>query len=227
MHGDAIIIRSVRILVFAIVFWCTALPATAQGQPDKCFVLCPPELKVEPTITWDNVIRRAKVAETDSEGNTTIKETERERVFETVLALDVPTTIPRVSFTFEAIVKPFVKGNSPELETELNLHWLRSEDTNGWVGSHFDIIDKYSPGARPGTLDRYQHKLNFELDTAVSFLKWTKKPWFSDFEIEGSLDYVATGLPRPGDRFGNVMYLDKAGGWGFSLVLILPLAPLR
>jgi hypothetical protein len=213
-----------KIVIAAVVFCCAVWPAAAQDQR-KCFVLCQPELKVEPTITWDNLIGRARVAETDSQGNTIVKKTERERGFETVLALDIPTTIPRVSFTFETILKPFVKGNSPELETELNLHWLRSEDTNGWVGSHFDIVDKYSPGARPDTLDRYTHKLNFELDTAVSFLKWTKKPWFSDFEIEGSIDYVATGLPRPGDRFGTVTYLDKAGGWGFSLVFILPLTP--
>jgi hypothetical protein len=216
-----------RTVIVAIVFCCAVLPAAAQDQQDKCFVLCQPEFKVEPTITWDNLIRRARVAETDSQGNTIIRKTQRERVFETVMALDIPTTIPRTSFTFEVIVKPFVKGSSPDLETELNLHWLRIEDTNGWVGSHFDIVDKYSPGERPGTLDRYTHKLNFELDTAVSFLKWTKKPWLSSVEIEGSVDYVATGLPRPGDRFGNVMYLDKAGGWGFSLVFILPLAPLR
>lgn len=215
------------LIILTIVVCGAVLPATAQDTQGKCFVLCPPELKVEPTITWDNLIRRARVAETDSQGDTVIKKTERERVFETVMALDIPTTIPRVSFTFEVIVKPFVKGNSPDLETELNLHWLRSEDTNGWVGSHFDIIDKYSAGARPDMLDRYTHKLNFELDTAVHFLKWTKKPWFTDLEIEGSIDYVATGLPRPGDRFGNVTYLDKAGGWGFSLVFIVPLAPLR
>jgi hypothetical protein len=123
-------------------------------------------------------------------------------------------------------VKPFVKGTSPELETELNLHWLRSEDTGGWVSSHFDIIDKYSPGGRPHNADRYTHKLNFELDTAVPFLKWTKKPWLSEIEIEGSLDYVATGLPRAGDRFGNITYLDNASRWSFSLVFVLPLAPL-
>ena len=142
-------------------------------------------------------------------------------------AADIPTTIPGVSFTFETIVKPLVNGTSPELETELNLHWLRSDATKGWVGSHFDIIDKYSPGARPGTIDRYTHKLNLELDTAVAFLKWTRKPWLSEIEIESSIDYVATGLPRAGDRFGNLMYLDNASRWSFSLVFVLPIAPLR
>jgi hypothetical protein len=65
------------------------------------------------------------------------------------------------------------------------------------------------------------------LDTAVAFLKWTKKPWLSDVEIEVSLDYLANGLPRKGDRFGNVTYLDNASRWGLSLVFVLPLAPLR
>lgn len=214
-------------LILTIVLGCAVLPLNAQDQPPRCFVLCAPVLKIEPTFTWENLSRKPRLAETDSEGNTTIQQAEQERVFETVLAVDIPTTIPRVGFTFETIVKPFVKGTSPELETELNLHWLRSEDTKGWVGSHFDIIDKYSPGARPGTLDRYTHKLNLELDTAVSFLRWTKKPWLSDIEIEGSLDYVATGLPRAGDRFGNTTYLDNASRWSFSLVFVIPLAPIR
>jgi hypothetical protein len=217
-----------RSIVIAILFCCVgSSPLRAQNPVDKCFVLCQPEVKIEPTFTWENLIRRPKIAETDSDGNTVIQKAERERVFETVLAVDVPTTIPRVSFVLETIFKPFVKGNSPDLETELNFHWLRSENTKGWVGSHFDIVDKYSRGARPGTQDGYTHKLNFELDTAVSFLKWTKKPWLSNIEIESSLDYVASGLPRAGDRFGNLTYLDDASPWSFSLVFVIPLAPLR
>ncbi len=203
------------------------LTAAAQDRPAKCFVFCAPELKIEPTITWEHLFRRPLIAEMDRDGKTVVHRPEREIVFETVIALDIPTTIPRAGFTFETIVKPFVKGASPELETELNLHWLRFENTNGWVGSHFDIIDKYSPGARPDSVDRYTHKLNLELDTAFAFLKWTKKPWLSDIEIESSIDYVASGLPRAGDRFGNQTYLGNASGWSFSLVFVFPFAPLR
>jgi len=213
--------------VILVVFCCAVLPVAAQDQPPRCFVLCAPEVKIEPTFTWENWLRRPRLAEADSDGNTIVERAERERVFENVIAVEFPTTIPRVSFTFETIVKPFVKGNSPDLETELNLHWLSSENTNGWVGSHFDIIDKYSRGAKPNTLDGYTHKLNLELDTAVSFLKWIRKPWLSDIELEGSIDYVATGLPRKGDRFGNLTYLDNASRWSFSLVFVIPLAPLR
>ena len=60
----------------------------------------------------------------------------------------------------------------------------------------------------------------------MPFLKWTKKAWLKDVEIEGSLDYMASGLPRAGDRFGNQTYLDNASRWSFSLVFVLPLAPL-
>ena len=216
-----------RLSILAPSFWSAALlPIPAEAQDPKCFVLCAPRLRVEPTVTWENLFKGPRVAQTDRSGNTVIRKLPRERVFETVAALDVPTTIPRTSFTFEMSFKPFVKGNSPELETELNLYWLLSEETKGWVESHFDVIDKYSPGGLPHNTDRYTHKLNFELDTAVPFLKWTQKPWLGDIEIETSLDYVASGLPRAGDRFGSIIYLDNASRWSFSLVFVLPLAPL-
>jgi hypothetical protein len=216
----------VRLPLLGFFFCCTLAPRMVLGQEPKCFVLCQPELKIEPTFTWENLFHSTRISETDDQGNTLVKKLEPERVFETVIALDVPTTIPRTGFVFETILKPALKGSSPELETEVNFHWLRTDDTKGWVGSHFDIVDKFSPGGRPHDFDRHTHKLNLELDTAVSFLKWTKKPWLKDIEIEGSLDYVASGLARAGDKFGNTLFLDNASPWSFSLVLVLPLAPL-
>ena len=60
--------------------------------------------------------------------------------------------------------------------------------------SHFDIVDKFSsPGAAGQHLDP---QADFELDTA--FLPVHRLPddnWLKHVEIEGSLDYVATGLP--------------------------------
>lgn len=209
-----------------LFFVLSPIAAFAQESEPQCFVFCAPELKIEPTWTWETLFKAPRIAETDSLGRTTITKPRRERIFETIIALDVPTTLPRTSFVFEVSTRPFVKGGSPELEAEWNFHWLRSEDTKGWVSSHFDIVDKYSPGGRPHNEDRYTHKLNLELDTAVPFLKWTRKPWVRDIEIETSLDYVASGLPRAGDRFGNSTYLDNASRWSFSLVFVLPLAPL-
>jgi hypothetical protein len=45
-------------------------------------------------------------------------------------------------------------------------------------------------------------------------------------EVEGSFDYVATGLPKGGDRVGGVRFVDDASPWSFSLVFVLPIAPL-
>ena len=68
---------------------------------------------------------------------------------------------------------------------------------------------------------------SIELDTAVNIFNWLPEGnWLRNIELEGSLDYVATGLPRAGDRIGNELFLDNASGWSFSLVVVIPLAPL-
>ena len=113
------------------------------------------------------------------------------------------------------------------IELELNLSLLEPEQTGGWVASHFDIVDKISPGEPPDAASVYTHKLNFELDTAfLPFSRLSEANWLRHLEVEGSLDYVATGLPRAGDVIGNQRYLDDASRWSFSLVGVVPLAPL-
>jgi hypothetical protein len=42
----------------------------------------------------------------------------------------------------------------------------------------------------------------------------------------GLLDYVATELPKAGDVLGGARYLDDASPWSFSIVCVLPVAPL-
>ena len=103
------------------------VPASAQ---DPCRFLCEPTLLVEPTITFEKDAT----------------------VFETIFALDLSTPIPRVGVTLEAITKPFQDENDVELESELKLYWLESEQTGGWLSSHFDIVDKFSPAEQA---DRY------------------------------------------------------------------------
>ena len=231
----------VLLLLFAAV-----TPAGAQDN-DGCFFFCRPELKIEPTFTVENLFNRHRVAEMDGDTQVGVELAEREVVFEMVLALDIPTEIPRVGFTFETIFVPFASGsenpftgktagdlgrssirdNLPEVEFELNLEWLRSEDTGGWVGSHFDIVDKISPSERPADASVYTHKLNFELDTAVNVFNWLPNGnWLRNIEVEGSLDYLPTGLPRAGDRIGNELFLVDASRWSFSLVFVVPLVPL-
>ncbi len=227
-------------------------PVTAQEQGDaegsRCFILCAPELKVEPTMTFENFANRALVEVTDAEtGEVSTIRQEAETVFELILALDIPTQIPRVGVTLETIFLPFgesatnpfgrpatdlgvasSRDNGIEFELELNLDWLTGDQTNGWVQSHVDIVDKLSPAERATDTSAYTHKLNFELDTAFLLFNWLPEGnWLKQVELEGSLDYVATGLPSAGDVVGAERYLGDASRWSFSLVAVLPMAPLR
>lgn len=168
--------------------------ATASAQGATCRFLCEPTLLIEPTITWEKDAT----------------------IFETIFALDLSTPVPRVGVTLEAITKPFRDENDVELESELKLYWLESEQTGGWLSSHFDLVDKFSPAARPTDTRAYTHKLNFELDTALAvFSRLPDTHWLHDVELEGSLDYVATGLPK------------NAGRWSFSMVFVIPVVKGR
>ncbi len=219
-----------------------APPAVAQDEP-KCVVLCAPELKIEPTWTIEN-LGGARQIEVDGQ----IEEVGTESVFELILAVDVPTTIPRIGFTFEAIFVPFggtdahpftgvsapdvgrtdFRDNGIEIETELNIDLFGTEQTGGWVSSHFDIVDKFSPGETPRAASVYTHKLNFEWDTAFHlFNRLREGNWLRNLEAEISLDYVATGLPKAGDVVNGERFLDDASPWSLSIVAVIPLAPLN
>ena len=105
--------------------------------------------------------------------------------------------------------------------------WLPGERTGGWVGSHVDVVDKFSSAERPTDRRAYTHKLNLELDTSVSIFNWLPEGrWLRGVELEGSLDYVATGLPKAGDIIDGRRFVDKASPWSFSLVFVLPVAPM-
>ena len=185
----------------AALFCVALLSATPLfAQEPRCRFLCAPTLLVEPTLTIEDL------AET------------RGSVFETIVAVDIPTKLSRLGFTLEAIMTPFARAeddlrdNAVELESEVNLTWLEPRQTGGWISSHFDVVDKFSPAERPGDRSVYTHKLNFELDTAVAlFQRLSKDIWLRDVELETSLDYVATGLPR------------GASPWSLSLVVVIPI----
>lgn len=198
--------------------------ATAQ---DVCRLFCAPDLKFEPTLTVDNLGDRARV-----EVGGVPEETPRETILELIFAVGIPTTIPRVGFTLEAIFVPFeseggFRDNPPEIEAELNLDLLTEDQTGGWVSSHFDIVDKFSPGERPADESAYTHKLDFELDTALHVFSFLPEGrWLRNLELELSIDYLASGLPKAGDQIGSELYLDDASPWSTSLVVVMPLAPL-
>lgn len=194
---------------------------TAQEQK-ACRFLCSPEFKVEPTITITNLFGSPRIQVDDA----AITRERRETEFEVILSMDLPTRIPWFGFTVEAIVLPFDRSSTPELEFETNFTWLSAERTRGWLSSHFDVVDKFSEAERPGDRRAYTHKLNLELDTSVALFKWlTEGRWLRGVELEGSLDFVATGLPKVGDRIDGMRFLDNASPWSFSIVFVLPVAP--
>jgi len=65
------------------------------------------------------------------------------------------------------------------------------------------------------------------LDASLAVFNWLPEGrWLRGVELEGSLDYVGTGLPRKGDRLNGVRFVDDASPWSFSIVFVLPIAPL-
>ena len=216
--------RSCRALCFvsALFFVGTAI-AHAQDPASSCRLICELEWKFEPTFTIENLANRHRVVSPD--GDT--ERVNREFVFETILALDMKTKLPRLGFTAELSAAPFSNDNSAELEFESNFHWLTESMSRGWVTSHFDVVDQFSPAERPNTSRAYTHKLDFELDTAVHiFKRLPEGRWLRGLELETSLDYLATGLPKKGDVFADgSRFVDDASPWSFSFVVVIPIAP--
>ena len=204
-----------------IVSLLSALEAAGQTTP-ACRLLCAPEFKVEPTVTFTNLFGSPRIVE---ERGTTTREP-RETEFEVILSLGLPTRASWLEFTVEAILFPFDRESTPELEFETNFIWLSAERTRGWVTSHFDIVDKFSRAKRPTDRRAYTHKLNLELDTSVSVFNWLSEGrWLRGVELEGSFDYVATGLPKAGEMANGTRLLDDASPWSFSMVVVIPVAP--
>lgn len=204
----------------AVVLLLAAGEARAQEQ-SECRILCAPELLVEPTWTIENLAHRPRVV--DAQGQEA-RRLPRERVFELVLAVDVPTRWRRIGLTAETIFAPASSDNEIELELELNIGLIQPEQTRGWVSSHFDIVDQFGPAERPQNR-QYAHRLDFEWDTGFAVFKRAPSAFLRSLEIEGSLDYLASGLPRRGDVVDGVQYLDPASRWSFSFVLVIPVAP--
>ena len=196
-------------------------PAYAQ-PPSPCRFLCTPEFKVEPTITFTNLFGAPRV----ESGDGPVTREPRETEFELILSFGLPTRISWLDFTVEAIFLPFDTDSTPELEFETNFVWLPAHRTRGWLSSHFDIVDKFSPAERSSDRRAYTHKLNCELDTSVFVFNWlAERRWLRGVELEGSLDYVASGIPKAGQTIDGRRYLEDASPWSFSLVFVVPVAP--
>lgn len=211
-----------RAPVLAVGILLIGAPAALAQAPPPCRVLCASEFKVEPTITFSNVFGSPRIVHEDG----MVTRERRETDFEVILSLGLPTRVSWLEFTVEAIFLPFDRDSTPELEFETNFVWLPAERTKGWISSHFDLVDKFSPAKRPTDRRAYTHKLNLELDTSVAvFNRLPEGRWLRGVELEVSLDYVATGLPKAGDRIDGFTFLDHASPWSFSIVFVLPVAP--
>jgi hypothetical protein len=196
-------------------------PMQAQ-EPAPCRFLCAPEFKVEPTITFTTLFNSPRIISDDGVPTRDQRETD----FEVILSLGLPTRVSWLDFTVEAIVLPFEADSTPELEFEANFVWLPAQRTRGWLSSHFDVVDKFSPAEQPTDHRAYTHKFNLELDTSVAVFNWLPEGrWLRGVEVEGSLDYVASGLPKAGQTIDGRTFLDDASGWSFSLVFVVPVAP--
>jgi hypothetical protein len=213
----------VRIALLALSAVLSGAPHLLAQDESPCRVLCQPEFKVEPTVTFTNLFGGPRIIREDGTAAREPRETE----LEVILSLGLPTRLSWLELTIEAIFLPFDGDSTPELEFETNWIWLPAERTGGWVTSHFDVVDKFSAAERPTDRSAYTHKLNFELDTSVAIFNWLPEGrWLRGLELEGSLDYVATGLPKKGDVVEGVRFVDKASPWAFSIVFVLPVAPL-
>jgi hypothetical protein len=213
----------VRVPAVVLVIALLATSHARAEEPSTCRILCAPEFKVEPTVTFTNLFGSPRVVDDDG----TLTRERREAEFEIILALGLPTRASWLEFTVEAIFLPFDRKSTPELELETNFIWLPAERTRGWVSSHVDIVDKFSAAERPTDQRAYTHKLNVELDTSFAVFNWLPEGrWLRGVELEGSLDYVATGLPEPGDHIGRVRFIDRASPWSLSIVVVLPIAPM-
>lgn len=211
-----------RIGVLCLAAILCATPEALAQEPPRCRILCEPEFGVEPTITVSNLFGAPRTQQADGREHKERRETE----FETVLSLGLPTRVPWLEFTVETIFRPFDRESMPELELETNVVWLPEARTRGWVSSHFDVVDQFSPAERPTDTRAYTHKLDLEWDTGVAIFNWLPEDrWLRGVELEGSLDYLATGLPAKGDEIDGTRFLEKASPWSFSVVFAVPVAP--
>jgi hypothetical protein len=212
-----------RLAVVSVLVFIRLASAHAQQAEPSCRFICELEWKLEPTFTIENLANRHRVV--TPEGLT--ERVNREHVFETILAFDMKTKAPRFGFTAELSTAPFSDDNSAELELEANFYWLTESMSRGWLTSHVDVVNEFSPAERPTATSAYTNKLDFELDTALHlFKRLPEGRWLRGIELETSLDYLATGIPKKGDVFADgTRFVDDASHWSFSFVIVIPIAP--
>jgi len=211
------------------------------AEEASCIFLCQPELALEPAVDVEPLTQAARVVEFEDGRAVDTTRGGLETPFELTLAMDVPTRWPRVELGLDVEWTPFVDAeenpftgregtmteNPVEFSAEVSVTLLRERETGGWASVEASVADELGPAERPNADRWYTHKLSLALDVAVlPFHEFERAGYLRGVELEGSLDFAATGIPQAGDRFPDERYLDDESPWAASAALILPLAPL-
>ena len=217
--------------------------AHAQNKDaEECTILCSPELTLEPAVDFEPLTEGARTVTVENGQPVDTSRAGFETPFELTFAVGIPTQWSRIELGLDAAWTPFVDAdenpfngkqgsiteNPVELSGEISITALREADTGGWVGAEVSVADELGPAERPGDDRWYTHKLALALDVAVlPFHQLEHAGYLQGVELETSLDFTATGIPRDGDRFSDELFLDDESPWDVSMTLVLPLAPLN
>jgi hypothetical protein len=159
----------------------------------------------------------------------------------------LPTMTPDAYATGQALYALHVSGASPASQALRNgvSYLLRTQLADGtwFVRSRAFGFQPYFESGFPHGRDQFvsasatawavialAYASDFLFQLGHGFHVFNRLPsghWLRNVEFEVSLDYVATGLPKAGDRIGDERFLDRASPWSLSLVTVIPLAPLR
>jgi len=218
------------------------LPGPAEGQEDdSCTILCRPDLALEPAVDFEPLGTGARTVEFEDGQPIDTTRAALETPFELTFAMGIPTQWSRVELGLDVGWTPFVDAdenpfnggtgsvieNPVELSFEVSVTVLREKDTGGWAGAEVSVADEFGPAERPDDDRWYTHKLAFALDAALlPFHRFERAGYLQGIELEGSIDYAATGMPQAGDRFSDERILDDESPWSAGLTLVLPVAPL-
>ncbi|MFN2433387.1 MAG: hypothetical protein ABR599_11350 [Gemmatimonadota bacterium] len=245
-HGSALVSSSlVPLAILLLLLSLPAVPASAQDR--DCPFLCPPAFSISPSVF---VTRAFDAPDVRLLPGGPLAELEPRTDFILFLNLLIPTTLPRVNVSLqigwapyaEREANPFtgytaaeagqdgIDANEPAIDMGLNLNVLRmKEDTRGWLGLTFEVLDQFGPAQRPDDARTYEHNLDFELDASFGVFNWLAGDgYLKNVTAFAELDYLATGRADEGDEVpsGERQFLEDDSPWTFIAGFTLPVAPL-
>lgn len=215
----------------------------SQAPPARCRVLCAPEVTFMPGMLRTHLARGPVVRSTTTGIERRLPESSE---FEMLAAVSSRTAIPRVSLfgsvqwlpNASARRNPFtlytaselgddVHANAPTVTVGASLAVLQPAETRGWADLALNVGDLFSHAARPDDQRDYTHKLDLGLLAHLHAFAWAPPgTYLHRTSVYALLDYVATGLPRPGDEVpeGRV-FVTHARPLALGVGLAVPLTP--